>query len=82
MSKPKIFYLFTIPDCNYCQKAIQLLEDRELDYHVQEEHPESHTFMTIKEQHKWTTAPMIFEMDGQNETFIGGYTDLVNFLGQ
>ena len=34
----------------------------------------------VKSKHKWQTVPMVFEVTGGQEKFIGGYTDLREYL--
>jgi hypothetical protein len=41
------------------------------------EHP---TLQGLKDELDWKTVPIIFEMSGRDQKFIGGYTDLVDYL--
>ena len=35
----------------------------------------------LKEEMDWKTIPMVFEIEGRDHKFVGGYTDLVDYLG-
>ena len=43
------------------------------------DHP---TLDRLKEEMDWKTIPMVFEIQGRDHKFIGGYTDLVKYLGE
>lgn len=34
----------------------------------------------VKNKHNWRTVPMVFEVTNGQEIFIGGYTDLKEYL--
>lgn len=60
--------------CPWCDKAAALLDEKGLDYHrfplVRD------PLLALAAQHKHDTVPMIFH----GETFIGGYSELVDYL--
>jgi glutaredoxin 3 len=64
--------IYTKTTCPYCQSAISLLKSWEYDYEeiVMDDKPEE--LQALKEEHKWSTVPMIF-IDGK---LIGGFDDL------
>ena len=82
MSDKRTFYLYSNSGCPFCVKAKEFLErhghvhiSMELDW----DHP---TLARLKEEMDWKTIPMIFELHGRDHKFIGGYTDLVEYLGE
>jgi len=80
MSDIKTFYLYVTPECPFCDKATNLLNDRGHKHITMElgwDHP---TLNRLKEEMDWGTVPIIFELDGRDHKFVGGYTDLVKYL--
>ncbi len=82
MSDKRTFYLYSNPECPFCTKAKDLLDQRghthvamELDWN----HP---TLTRLKEEMNWKTIPMVFEIQERNHKFVGGYTDLIEYLGE
>tara|TARA_R110000744_G_scaffold377531_1_gene492643 strand:+ start:255 stop:413 length:159 start_codon:yes stop_codon:yes gene_type:complete len=41
---------------------------------------EHETLRRLKEEMDWPTVPMIFEIEGRDHKFVGGYDDLVTYL--
>jgi len=81
MSDSKTFYLYTVAECPFCTKAKKLLDDNGHKHIAMElgwEHP---TLARLKEEMDWGTVPMVFELQGRDHKFVGGYTDLVEYLG-
>ena len=82
MSDRRTFYLYSNPECPFCTKAKDLLEKRGYGHIAMElgwDHP---TLDRLKEEMDWSTIPMVFEIQGRDHKFIGGYTDLVEYLGE
>ena len=78
--KKRSFYLYTTPDCPFCVKAKELLDDKGYSHLAMElgwEHP---TLARLKEEMDWGTVPMVFELEGRDHKFVGGYDDLVILL--
>ena len=81
MSDSKTFYLYTVAECPFCTKAKKLLDDNGHKHIAMElgwEHP---PLTRLKEEMDWGTVPMVFELQGRDHKFVGGYTDLVEYLG-
>tara|TARA_Y100000114_G_C11572952_1_gene237297 strand:+ start:119 stop:376 length:258 start_codon:yes stop_codon:yes gene_type:complete len=81
MSQPRVFFLYTSPECSFCDKAKSLLEQRGHKFVAMElpwDHP---TLIRLKEEMDWPTIPMIFEMQYRDHKFVGGFTDLQVYLG-
>ena len=39
------------------------------------------TLVNLKKEMDWNTVPMVFELQGRDHKFVGGYTDLAKYLG-
>ena len=78
----KTFYLYTTADCGFCTRAKKLLESRGLKFIAMELNREHETLKRLKQEMDWGTVPMVFELQGRDHKFIGGYTDLVEYLGE
>ena len=74
------FHVFIKEECKYCIKAKNLLEERELAHVVTNMDKAPEALEELKEQCSWKTIPIIFEVLGEQETFVGGYTDLEEYL--
>jgi len=63
--------------CPYCVQAKNLLERKNLDYEYLTVDPASDTLQELKDCTKWSTVPLVFEVDDKgSETFIGGFSEL------
>ncbi len=58
--------------CPYCDRAMNLLNGRDLKYEVIDLTDKMDEFQALKQKWGWQTVPMIFI----NEKLVGGYTDL------
>lgn len=75
------YILFAKDSCPYCRKAVKLLQEKGLDYSVVDFSADQVEVLSeIKKAHEWSTVPMVFARHGQDIRFIGGYTDLLEFL--
>ena len=80
MSESRVFFLYTSPQCSFCDKAKSLLEQRGHKFVTMElswDHP---TLARLKEEMDWPTVPMVFELGGRDHKFVGGFTDLQLYL--
>jgi len=71
------FTLYAIPDCPYCDKAKQLLEDKNISY----EYIVLRDIQKRKEigtRYNMKTAPIILH----NNNLVGGYTELKTYFSQ
>jgi hypothetical protein len=60
--------------------AKELLREQQHKFVIMELNREHATLIRLKEEMDWGTVPMVFELDGRDHKFIGGYTDLKNLL--
>jgi glutaredoxin len=75
------YILFIKEECPFCRKAMEFLEKKELSYSVVNFLPGQQTVLKeIKEAYNWPTVPMVFERQGSDIKFIGGFTDLEKWL--
>ena len=75
------YIMFAKETCPFCIKAEALLKQNNLLYNVVNFEPSQEDLLVeIKKAHSWNTVPMIFERDGADIKFIGGYTDLQKWL--
>mgnify|MGYP003656445899 CR=1 FL=1 len=79
MSRYIVFYKST---CPFCVKAKELLEEKGCEYSLIEVGGSASSPWTqVKEAFRWQTVPMILEAESDVVFhFIGGYTDLVEYL--
>jgi len=80
MKQRNTYFLYTIPECPYCTMAKELLREQQHKFVVMELNREHATLIRLKEEMDWGTVPMVFELEGRDHKFIGGYTDLKNLL--
>ena len=72
------YIIFCKPTCPFCVKAKELLEEQGLEYSMVDV---GETWDQLKEGFRWQTVPMILEAESDViYHFVGGYTDLVEYL--
>jgi len=75
------YILFAKETCSFCVKAIDLLEENGLPHNVVNFVPDQEEVLSeIKKAHDWNTVPMIFYRVGQDIKFVGGFTDLEQWI--
>ena len=80
MKHKNTYFLYTTAECGFCQKAKALLAENKLKFVIMELNRDHQTLVRLKDEMDWGTVPMVFEIDGRDHKFIGGYTDLLNLL--
>ena len=81
-----MFKIYALKSCNYCVKAVNLLITRQLPFFYcpmdgPPDGPEhAVTLDMIKSKYNWKTVPIIIRVFEDDEEFIGGYTDLFEYL--
>ena len=76
------FRVYTKSNCPYCQMAIQLLADNQKEFECYALDNQPRLLNEIKETYRWQTVPVIVEITEGNEKFIGGFTDLQEYLNK
>ena len=75
------YILITREGCPYCSMAVELLKEAKLEHNVVNfQRNQSDLLNEVKEAHDWKTVPMVFMREGNKIEFLGGYTDLKNYL--
>jgi glutaredoxin len=74
------FRLYTKSDCPYCQMAIRLLAEHEKEFECYALDSQPKLLNEIKEAYRWETVPLVVEVTEGHEKFIGGFTDLKEYL--
>ena len=80
MKQKNTYFLYTTADCGFCKRAKELLVENKFKFVVMELNKEHSTLVRLKEEMDWGTVPMVFEIDGRDHKFVGGYTDLLNLI--
>jgi|TARA_R110000824_G_scaffold149975_1_gene320400 glutaredoxin len=76
------FRLYTKNDCPYCQAAISLLAENQKEFECYALDRQPKLLTEIKETYRWETVPIVVEITEGQEKFIGGYTDLKEYLNK
>ena len=75
------YIVFSKDTCPYCTKAIELLHEKDLPFHVVNfEEAQSSILEEVKTAHGWPTVPLILKKNEGSIELIGGYSDLLEFL--
>jgi len=75
------FRLYTKTGCPHCHAAIQLLTERQKDFECYGLDRQPELLTEIKNTYNWQTVPVVVEITEGQEKFIGGFTDLKEYLG-
>ena len=74
------FRIYTTSGCPYCQMALQLLTEQQKEFECYALDNQPKLLNEIKSTYNWKTVPVVVEITEGQEKFIGGYTDLVEYL--
>ncbi len=74
------FRLYTKADCPYCHMAVRLLAEHQKDFECYALDNQPKLLTEIKETYRWETVPVVVEITEGSEKFIGGFTDLEEYL--
>jgi len=75
------FRLYTKTNCPYCHAAIKLLSDGQHDFECYGLDRQPELLTEIQNTYNWRTVPVVVEITNGQEKFIGGFTDLQEYLG-
>ena len=67
-------------NCPYCVKAQMLLLEKQLKHEIFVVDKDTALLESIQEKYDWKTVPVIVKETEGAESFIGGYTDLLEHL--
>jgi glutaredoxin len=74
------FRLYTKADCPYCHMAVRLLSENQKEFECYALDNQPSLLNEIKSTYHWGTVPLVVEVTEGKERFIGGYTDLKEYL--
>lgn len=74
------FRLYTKADCPYCHRAVKLLVEHQKEFECYALDKQPKLLTEIQETYRWNTVPVVVEITAGHEKFIGGFTDLENYL--
>ena len=76
------YIVFAKSTCPFCVKAIELLNEKQLDSKVInfDDTEDQKLLESMKDTFDHRTVPMVFAREGNQIEFIGGYTDLAEHL--
>jgi len=81
MVKPN-YKMWVLSECSFCQKASTFFLENNLSHEVVVLDRNQELLNEIKKKYNWETVPIIVKQSEENETFIGGYTDLIAHLNE
>tara|TARA_B100000131_G_scaffold284784_1_gene293632 strand:- start:197 stop:454 length:258 start_codon:yes stop_codon:yes gene_type:complete len=76
------FRLYTKTDCTYCQAAIRLLAEHKKQFECYALDTKPQLLQEIQSTYRWDTVPVVVEITEGQEKFIGGFTDLKEYLSK
>ena len=74
------FRLYVKADCPYCHMAMKLLAEHEKQFECFALDAQPKLLAEIKKTYRWDTVPVVVEITEGQEKFIGGFTDLKEYL--
>jgi len=75
------YVLYVKNSCPYCHFAVDLLQEKELNYSLISLDASEQLFDSVKEAYGWSTVPVIFgRVDERSYQLIGGFDDLKKLL--
>ncbi len=74
------FRLYTKNSCPYCQAAVRLLAEHQKEFECYALDTKPELLNEIKTTYRWETVPVVVEITEGQEKFIGGFTDLKEYL--
>ena len=75
-----MFKIYTTTTCPYGQLAQNILDEHGKHYECHSLDRDSEILLEAKRRSGWTSVPIIYEINGSTEKFIGGFTDLREYL--
>ena len=76
------FRLYTKTDCPYCQLAIRLLAEHKKEFECYAMDNQPQLLNEIQNTYRWETVPVVVEITEGQEKFIGGFSDLKEYLSK
>jgi glutaredoxin len=76
------FHVFAKKRCKFCSGAVKLLNEKKKEYTVTYCDKAPTALKNLKSTCEWDTVPIIFEMSGDTEFFIGGFKELKSYFSK
>jgi glutaredoxin len=76
------FRLYTKSNCPYCHAAMSLLAEHKKDFECYGLDKQPELLNEIQTTYNWKTVPVVIEITEGSEKFIGGFTDLKEYLNK
>lgn len=76
------FRLYTKADCPFCHAAIALLAEHHKEFECYGLDRQPELLNEIQSTYNWRTVPVVVEITEGGEKFIGGFTDLKEYLNK
>ena len=76
------FRIYTKNDCPYCHAAVRLLAEHKKEFECYAMDQQLELLNEIKNTYRWETVPVVVEITEGQEKFIGGFTDLKEYLNK
>jgi glutaredoxin len=77
----KMYYqIFGKKRCKFCTKATKLLDAKKIQYVMTYLDNAPDVLAELKNNLEWKTVPIVLEVAGNQSTFLGGYTELEEYL--
>ncbi len=76
------FRLYTKANCPFCQMAVHLLAENQKEFECYSLDKQPKLLTEIKKTYQWDTVPIVVEITEGQEKFIGGFTDLKEYLNK
>jgi len=77
----KFFTIYSLTDCSYCKKAIDLLDKKKLRFVVVAMDKNPEFVDKVKEDMRMKTVPIVIEhLDAGQIKIVGGFDDLENYV--
>ncbi len=76
----KKFKLYTKNSCPYCHAAVRLITESQCGYECHSIDAQPELLTEVKRKYNWKTVPIVLEITDEGEKFIGGFTDLQEYL--
>jgi len=76
------FRLYTKSDCPYCHAAVALLAEHQKEFEQYGLDRQPELLNEIQSTYNWRTVPVVVEITAGQEKFIGGFTDLKEYLNK
>ena len=76
----KKYALFIKDNCPFCVSALELLQERQLEYSIVNVDDNLLLAQQVKDTFSWNTFPVVLEQESSSFKLIGGFTDLENTL--